>query len=88
MGKTEQAIWIANRMFQCRKAAKTLWGSEYKSKVAPYIEAVKSVMKGDKVTEIKAVLKITEMPQVKASEMAVILLMSAAIEISEENIPK
>jgi hypothetical protein len=87
MGDIEQAVYMANRMYEMRKAAKTLFKDDYKEKVTPYIEIVKNVMMNKELNEVKAVLDIANDNEIRHSEMAVIMLMSAALEISEEKRP-
>ena len=84
MNDAEVSIGIAYKMYECRKAAKTLWGNEYKVKISTYVTALKKVMDSHGYNELKAVLKFMEDPKIKNNEMAVMLFMAAAIEISEE----
>ena len=84
MNKLELSVGIAQKMYDCRRAAKRLYGSEYKEKVDTYINALKKVMDSEGMNECEAVGKFIEDPEIKSNEMAVMLLMAAAIEISEE----
>lgn len=83
MANIEEAVGIASKMYRCRKSAKFLFGDEYKSKVQPYITGLRSVMERNDINELKAVLEFTKDPEIANNEMAVIMLMSAALEISE-----
>jgi hypothetical protein len=84
LNKMEMSVGIAQKMYDCRRAAKQLLGAEYKVKVDVYIAALKRRMDEFGLNECEAVLKITQDPEIANNEMAVIMLMAAAIEISEE----
>jgi hypothetical protein len=84
LSKTEMSVGIAHKMYECRKAVKGLWSNEYRVKISTYVMALKKVMDEYGYNELQAVLKFMEDPEIKSNEMAVMLFMAAAIEISEE----
>jgi len=84
MSSAEQIVGMAHKMYRCRNAAKRLLADEYQARVDVYKAALKGVMQKFKCNELEAVLKITADKEIENNEMAVIMLMSAALEISEE----
>lgn len=83
MRATEQQVNIAAKMYQCRGAAKQLYGKEYREKLDWYTCRIYEYQKAQKVETLPAVLAICGLPSVKENEMAVMLFMAAAVEIIE-----
>lgn len=79
----EQQVKLAAKLYECRDAAKSLYGNEYKEKLRWYIARIYEWQKSQKVETLPAVLGICSMPSVKANEMSVMLFMAAAVEIIE-----
>lgn len=85
MTAVEEAVGIAAKMYKCRKAARFLFGDKYREKVQFYIDTIQQVCKANGVNEIKAILQLCKDKKVAENEVAVMMLMSAALEISEGN---
>lgn len=85
MANVEEAVRIAAKMYRCRKSAKFLFGDQYSEKVKFYIDTIQKVCKANGVNEIKAILQLCKDKKVAENEVAVMMLMSAALEISEGN---
>lgn len=83
----EQELFIALKMHRCRNAAKQLFGQEYKKKVEFYIDVIKMIMAKHKLDVLHAVLKIVEDPTIAGNEIAVMMLMSATLDIIDEQCP-
>lgn len=83
----EQELFIAAKMHRCRNAAKQLFSQEYKKKVEFYIDVIKMIMAKHKLDVLPAVLKIIEDPTIAGNEIAVMMLMSATLDIIDEQCP-
>jgi hypothetical protein len=83
MTATEQQVKMAARLYQCRDAARKLYGNEYKSKVKWYIDTIEKCKKDHDTNTLRAVLALCNLPSVKENGMSTMLFMAAAVEIIE-----
>lgn len=74
-------VQIAATLYDCRDTAKRFFREEYKSKLEPYTEIVKKVMKSNNVDEIPALLIISKTETFKENPIGKILFMSAVVEL-------
>lgn len=76
----EKAIEIANKLYECRKAAKQILGADYKSRMTELQQLIKSQCNASQCDELEAV-KIL----IKGSStgMREILFFSAYVEMIE-----
>lgn len=79
----EQQIKLAAKLYQCRDAAKSLYGKEYKAELKWYISRIYDYQKKQKVETLPAVLAICSLPSVKENASATMMFMAAAVEIIE-----
>lgn len=83
MTATEQQVKMAAKLYQCRDAAKKLYGTEYKYKIKWYVDALNGYAKHIGRDTLSAVIEFCSKPDVSVNEMAVMLFMAAAVEIIE-----
>jgi hypothetical protein len=76
-------IQIAAKMYRCQDTAKRFFGDEYAEKIKPYQQCISGYAKEHDCDELKAVLKICEDEVIRTNGMAVMLLMSAAVDLIE-----
>jgi hypothetical protein len=79
----EQQVKLAARLYECRDAAKALYGKEYKAELKWYISRIYDYQKQQKVETLPAVLAICSLPTVKENASTTMLFMAAAVEIIE-----
>lgn len=80
---SEQQIKMAAKLYQCRDAAKALFGNEYKERLNYYRHVIDQHKLNQQIDTLPAVLAICSLPHVKENEMAVMMFMAAAVEIIE-----
>lgn len=83
MTATEQQVKMAAKLYQCRDAAKKLYGKEYKAELKWYISRIYEYQKQQKVETLPAVLAICGLPLVKENASTTMMFMAAAVEIIE-----
>lgn len=83
MTATEQQIKMAAKLYKCRDASKTLYGTEYQHKIKWYIDTLNGYAKHKSLDTLPAVIDYCSLPDVKENETAVMLFMAAAVEIIE-----
>lgn len=83
MTATEQQVKMAAKLYQCRDAAKKLYGTEYKHKIKWYIDALNGYAKHIGKDTLTAMIDYCSKPDVSCNGTAVMLFMSAAVEIIE-----
>jgi hypothetical protein len=80
----EKQIKLAARLYRCRDTARTLYGDEYQAKMKEYREYIEACMKAKGLDELQAVLYLsTEIKAFKETEMGVVNLMAAVVEMLE-----
>lgn len=80
---SEQQIKMAAKLYQCRDAAKALYGTEYQHKIKWYIEALNGYAKYIGKDTLSAAIDYCSKPDVSVNGTAVMLFMAAAVEIIE-----
>lgn len=80
---SEQHIKMAAKMYQCRDAAKALYGKEYKKKLDWYICRIYEIQKARAIETLPALIEICSLPSIKENAMATTLFMASAVEIIE-----
>ena len=76
-----EEIHIASKMYRCQETAMKLFKDEYAEKVKWYVDTLKAVMVKESLDELKAVLFVSNLESVKDNGMAIMMFMSAAVEI-------
>lgn len=79
----EQPIKIAAKLYECRDTAKRFFRCEYQEKVEPYKRLITAVMKANELSEIKALLKISETDTYQDNAMGQMMFMAAVVELIE-----
>jgi len=79
----EQEIKLAAKLYRCRDTAKRFFSEDYKDKIEPYKKLISDVSKDKRVDEIKAAMLICEDEVIQRNGWTVILLMAAAVELTE-----
>lgn len=80
---SEQQIKLAAKLYQCRDAAKSLYGKDYMKKLDWYKCRIYEYQNKQCVETLPAVLAICSLPSIKENAMATMLFMAAAVEIIE-----
>lgn len=78
-----EAIQLEAKIKKCNTSMKRLFGDEYVEKVSFYRTALNGIMNTEKIDCLQAVLFACELESVKDNEMAIIMFMSAAVDIIE-----
>jgi hypothetical protein len=86
----EEAVGIASKIYGMRKAAKFLFGDKYLNKVAEYKPLLIAYMKKNKCkNELTAAIRLSsEVNKQDNSEATILLIFSAALEITEPSNPQ
>jgi hypothetical protein len=74
-----QAINSTSKMYECRDAAKTLYGSKYAARMEEYGDAIKAVARSKQCSELQAVILMAK----EVDGFARICLMAAYVELVE-----
>jgi hypothetical protein len=83
----DEVINITNRLLECRKAVRKLYGTEYRDHLATYMLMIKTIMRDDRVDAITALLKIRTFDLYQSGPEVQIMIMASVVEILEEDIP-
>lgn len=70
-------------MYKCQESAKKFYREEYPQKIKWYVEALKSVMEAESISEVEAILHISKKSDLDG--MAIMLFTAAAVEIMEHS---
>lgn len=79
----EKEIKIAAKLYECRDAAKGFFRGEYKEKLEPYKRLITAVMKANELSEIPALLKISQTYTYQDNAMGQMMFMAAVVELIE-----
>ena len=76
-------VGMAHRMYECRDAARFLFGDKFQAKMTEFAEAIKAVAEAKGCTEIQALNAMGK----KTEGMATICLIAAYVEMVEPSPP-
>lgn len=85
MSNLEQSIGMLSRMYEIRKDVKKLLTSSYGERVGKFKDLVRTTMVTHKKNEVQAILIVCKVPEIASNEIARLLTVCAALEISEES---
>ena len=80
--KSEKIISLANKMYDCRRAVKSLYGNEWKYKLERYKDIIRREMKAD-AKEIETAIDICKLIDKTAAEGHILFYMAAAVDMVE-----
>jgi len=80
-----EEITIAAKLYECNDTAKKFFRDEYPEKIKFYKEAIGRVMKDHNCDTLQAVIKISKLPSMVDNGMAIMMFMSAAVDLIEKN---
>ena len=83
INRKRQDIRIASRMYDMQEAAQQLWGVEYSSKIAPWIEIIESAEKKHDCGVIPAVMHLLKVGGLRLSDGDILALTAAAVDLVE-----
>lgn len=81
---TEEHIKLAQRIYECRRAAKQIHGAGFESAVAPYIAALNGISEKYNCDTLQAALKLGKLCEDYPT--IIMNIMAAACEIIEPSI--
>lgn len=76
-----QAFGLHQRLMQCRKSAKFLYGAEYRARMEEYGNVIKAVSERESIELIPAAMKIADRPDL--SGVTLLTLWAALVELLE-----
>lgn len=75
----EAATMMAAKLYECRKAAKSLLGAHFGRDMALWAKAIRGVAADDKTTELVAATKMAR----EAGGFGAVVILAAAVEMIE-----
>jgi len=76
-------VQMAAKLYECRDTAKGFLRDDYKTRLQPYTQLIKAVMKANSLEEIPALLKISETETYQESGFVQMMFMAAVAELIE-----
>lgn len=83
--QSEQTVKMAAKLYECRDAARSLFGDTYHQRMEDYIEVVKSAAHAMRCSELSAA---TTLANKAAGGVTAICFLAAAVEIAEPSNPE
>ncbi len=83
MSRTGKILEAATNMVKCKKAIKTLYGSDWKSRLDPYKDLIRKKMEADAKEEIEAAIDICRDAGQLGTNGLILHIMAAAVDMVE-----
>lgn len=80
--KAEEAIQMANKLYEARKGVKMLYGESWRKKIEPFTNTIRQKMQVDAIDELQATMRICN-EVIERSPISVMLFLAAAVELIE-----
>lgn len=83
MTELKDCIKIYAHMYECQESANKLFGTEYPEKIKWYVEVIKAYQQAHKTEVLQSVIAICKVSTVEVNGFAVMMFMSAAVDLME-----
>lgn len=78
---TEQQVKMAARLYECRDAARTLFGARYEAEIAPRRQLIRDAMTHHKIEALPAARQLIDVAGL--SGISIVTMMAAAVDVVE-----